>query len=113
MLKSKIYRTSPLEIYYSIAYSLIPFDIPKGVEFNVYSNGKGALPAYVVQFLNSETHEIDMAYDVQTKIISEEDVRVFHNCYVNVLKQVLDNPQIKVSDIDLHPETDPDQLGKE
>ena len=106
MLKSKIYRTSPLEIYYSIAYSLIPFDIPKGVEFNVYSNGKGALPAYVVQFLNSETHEIDMAYDVQTKIISEEDVRVFHNCYVNVLKQVLDNPKIKVSDISLDPDTE-------
>ena len=102
MLKSNIYRSSLLEIYYSIAYSLIPFDIPGGVEFNVYSNGKGALPAYVVQFLNAETHEIDMAYDVQTKIITESDVRIFHNRYLNVLRQVLENPQIKVSDISLH-----------
>ncbi len=98
-----IYRSPAWEIYYSMGYSLIPFDIPDGIEFNMYTNGKGALPAYVVQFLNSKTMEIDMAYDVQVKITSEEDVRIYHSLYLNVLKQVLANPEIKVSDISLHP----------
>ena len=45
--------------------------------------------------------QIDMAYDVQTKITSEEDVGNFHTYYLNVLKQVLDDPSIKVADIKL------------
>ena len=98
------YRSSYLETYYSLAFSLVPFDVPVGIEFDMYTNGKGALPTYVIQFLNAKTNEIDMAYDVQTKIISEEDVRVFHSYYVNVINQVMDDPRIKVSDIQLSPE---------
>ena len=100
-LMHNIYRSSPLLIYYSIAYSLIPVDMPKGVEFNLYTNGNCALPAYVIQVLNSETKEIDMAYDVQTRITGEDDVSNFHTYYLNVLKQVLDDPGIKVEDIQL------------
>ena len=103
-LLHQTYRSSFLETYYSLTYSLIPFDIPEGIEFNMYTNGKGALPTYVIQFLNAKTNEIDMAYDVQTKIISEEDVRVFHSYYINVINQVMDDPRIKVSDIQLNPE---------
>ena len=98
-----VYRSSLFSSYYSLTYSLIPFDIPDGVEFNMYTNGKGALTAYVVQFLNARTMEIDMAYDVQTKITNEEDVRIYHSLYLNVLRQILDNPQIKIADINLHP----------
>ena len=47
--------------------------------------------------------EIDMAYDVQTKITNEEDVRIYHSLYLNVLRQIINNPQIKVADITLHP----------
>ena len=101
-LMHRVYRSSPLQIYYSIAYSLLLFDIPDGVEFDMYSNGKGALPAYVIQFLNSKTMEIDMAYDVQTKITTEDDVRTYHLLYLSVLNQVLDDPEIKISDIKLH-----------
>ena len=100
-LMHNIYRSSPLLIYYSIAYSLLPIDMPEGVEFNLYTNGNCALPAYVVQVLDAKTKEVDMAYDVQTRITSEEDVRTFHSYYVNVLKQVLDDPSIKVADIQL------------
>ena len=95
------YRSSYLETYYSLAFSLVPFDIPEGVEFNMYTNGKGALPNYVIQFLNAKTNEIDMAYDVQTKITTEEDVRLFHTYYVNVINQVMDDPRIKIGDIQL------------
>ena len=100
-LMHNIYRSSPLLIYYSIAYSLIPMDMPESVEFNLYTNGNCALPAYVVQVLNAKTKEIDMAYDVQTKITGEEDVKNFHTYYLNVLKQVLDDPGIKIADIQL------------
>jgi hypothetical protein len=100
-LMHNIYRSSPLLIYYSIAYSLILIDMPEGVEFDLYTNGNSALPAYVIQVFNDKTKEIDMAYDVQTRITSEEDVRNFHTYYLNVLKQVLDDPSIKVADIQL------------
>ena len=100
-LMHNIYRTSPLLIYYSIAYSLIPIDMPEGVEFNLYTNGNSALPAYVIQVLNAKSKDVDMAYDVQTRITSEEDVKNFHSYYLNVLKQVLDDPDIKVADIQL------------
>jgi hypothetical protein len=100
-LMHNIYRSSPLLIYYSIAYSLLSVDMPEGVEFNLYTNGNSALPAYVIQVLDAKTKEVDMAYDVQTKITSEEDVSNFHTYYLNVLKQVLDDPDIKVSDIQL------------
>jgi hypothetical protein len=100
-LMHNIYRTSPLLIYYSIAYSLLAVDMPEGVEFDLYTNGNCALPAYVIQVFNTKTKEIDMAYDVQTKITGEEDVGNFHTYYLNVLKQVLDDPAIKVADIKL------------
>ena len=100
-LMHNIYRSSPLLIYYSIAYSLLSVDLPEGVEFNLYTNGNSALPAYVIQVLDAKTKEIDMAYDVQTKITSEEDVSNFHTYYLNVLKQVLDDPGIKIADIQL------------
>ncbi len=100
-LMHNIYRSSPLMIYYSIAYSLIPVDMPEGVAFNLYTNGNCALPAYVIQVLNAKTKEIDMAYDVQTKITGEEDVSKFHTYYLNVLEQVLDDPGINVAEIQL------------
>ncbi len=100
-LVHNIYRSSPLTMYYSFSYSLLPVDMPDGVEFNVYTNGNGALPAYVVQVLNAKTKEVEMAYDVQTRITSEDDVSKFHTYYLNVLKQVLDDPGIKVADIQL------------
>ena len=100
-LMHNIYRSSPLLIYYSIAYSLLTLDMPEGVEFNLYTNGNSALPAYVVHAFNTKTKEVEVAYDVQTKITSEDDVGNFHTCYLNVLKQVLDDPDIKVADIKL------------
>ena len=100
-LTHDIYRSSPLQLYYSIAYSLLPLDMPEGVEFNLYTNGNCALPAYVIQVLNTKTKEFDVAYDVQTKITSEEDVSNYHTYYLNVLKQALDDPGIKVADIQL------------
>ena len=101
MLLHKIYRSSMLSTYYYLTYSFIPMKMPEGVEFQIYSNEKCALPAYVAQLYDIDSGEISMAYDVQTKIMTEEDVRKYHNSYVKVIKQVLDNPEIKVKDLEV------------
>jgi hypothetical protein len=100
-LLHKTYRTSVFETYYPLAFSFVPIEVPEGIEFNIYSNGKGALAAYLIQIFNAKTNEITMAYDVQTKTTSEESVAKFHAMYVKVLKQVLENPQIQLRDITL------------
>jgi len=101
MLLHKLYRSSMLETYYWLAYSFIPMKKPEGMEFQVYSNGKCALPCYVAQLYDVDTGEISMAYDVQIKTTSEEHVKKFHDAYVGVIKQILNNPDIKVSDIEV------------
>ena len=100
-LLHKTYRSSLLDTYYSLTYSFIPMTMPEGVEFTIYSNGKCALPAYLAQLYDTKTNEIRMAYDVQTKIISEQNVADFHKKYLNVIEQVLNNPQIILKDIEL------------
>jgi len=95
------YRSSFLETYYSIAFSFVPFEVPEGVTFDVYSNGKGALPAYLIQLFDTKTNSIRMGYDVHTKTTSEEHVARFHEMYKHVLNQVLENPQIQLRDIKL------------
>ena len=100
-LLHKCYKSSLFEIYYFIAYSFVPFEMPSNVEFNIHSNGKGALPAYVVQLFNPTTKEIIMAYDVQTKTTSEADVARYHAMYLKVLNQILDNPDINIADVEI------------
>ena len=75
--------------------------MPKGIAFKIYSNEKCALPAYLAQLYDVNTGEIDMFYDVQTKIITEDNVANFHKKYLNIITQVIDNPTVKVEDIKL------------
>ncbi len=95
----KTYRSSLLETYYNMSYSFVPFELPDGVSFDMYSNGNGALAAYVIQLFDIKSNEIRMAYDVQVNSTNEEHVSRFHNMYLNVINQVLENPQIKLKDI--------------
>lgn len=93
------YRSSFLETYYSIAFSFVPFETPDGVDFTIYSNGKGALPGYIIQLFDAKTGTIKMGYEVHTKTTSETHVADFHKKYLHVLDQVLSNPQIQLRDI--------------
>jgi len=99
MLLYKNYKYSFLESLYSITFSFVPFAMPEGLEFMIYSNEKCALPAYigVLYDLNKQTMQI--AYDVQTKITTEEDVIAFHNRLTNILSQIIENPEILLKDI--------------
>ena len=95
------YKSSFLEVYYGIAYSFIPMMMPKGSHFMVRSNGHGALPCYIAQLYRVEEGDIVMAYDCQTKIISEKDCETFHKNYLTVLKAIIENPNIKINEIKL------------
>ena len=99
VLMHKIYGSSVFSTYYSITYSFIPFALNGDLEFQVYSNEKGALPAYVAHLYNAKTGEMTMVYDVQSKIITEKDVDNFHKNYEKVIAIVLDNPDIMIKDI--------------
>ena len=93
MLLHKTYRSSMLETYYGIAFSFVPYIKRKDVEYCIYSNGKCALPCYLVSLFDVETNEIRMGYDVQSKITKEEDVDRFHANYISILKQVVADPK--------------------
>ena len=98
MLLHKTYPSSMLETYYGISFSFVPYIKRKDVEYCIYSNGKGALPCYLVSLFDVETNEIRMGYDVQSKITKEEDVDRFHANYISILKQIVENPNRVIND---------------
>lgn len=97
-LVHKVYKSSLIETYYGIAFSFVPYIKKKDIEYCIYSNGKGALPCYIVGMFDVESNEIRMGYDVQTKITSEENVDSFHADYISILKQIVANPNMLASD---------------
>lgn len=101
MLLHKIYKSSLLETFYSITFSFLPVVKTSGVEINVYSNGKCAIPSYIALMWDTVSNGIDIIYDVQTKIISKDAIEKFHKSYVTVLEKVLDNPLDKIKNISL------------
>jgi len=99
MLLYKNYKYSFLESIYGICFSFVPFDIPEGLELMIYSNEKCALPAYIAVLYDLTKQEMKIAYDVQTKITTEEDVKSYHDYLTNIIKQILNNPNILLKDI--------------
>jgi len=93
-LLHKSYKSSMLETYYSLTYSFIPYELSEDLNFEIYSNGKCALPAYLAQFYNVKTGEMAMAYDCQTKIISEQGIADFHKKYLKVLNTIIERPEM-------------------
>jgi len=101
MLLHKTYSSSMMSTYYSITYSFIPFAKPDNINFQIYSNGKCALPAYIGQLYDVNSGDIQMVYDVQTMIISEADVKKFHNLYIKILNLVTSCPQMVLEKIEV------------
>ena len=99
MLVHKTYVSSMLETYYPLTFSLIPYRQAEGYNFKIYSNGKGALIAYLALLYDIDKGVIDMAYDVQDKMISEDDVLRYHKNYIAVINQAMDNPSIALGDV--------------
>lgn len=76
----------------SFAYSFIPMSDPEGMKVQMYSNGKGALVSYIALLLNVKTNEINMIYDIQTKMITPQQLVEFQNMFVHVVETVVENP---------------------
>ena len=98
-LLHKNYSYGLLEIYYGIAFSFVPFSIPQGLEFMIYSNEKCALPAYLGVLYDIDNQKMQIAYDVQTKIVTKHDVMAFHQKLTDIINQVIDNPEILIKNI--------------
>lgn len=101
MLLHKIYNSSMLSTYYHFTFSFIPYEKQENIKFDLYSNGKCALPCYVALLYDGVSNTGRMCYDVQTKIISGKDVETYHNNLLKVINIVMDNPSIKLKDIKL------------
>jgi len=99
MLLYKNYKYSFLESIYGMAFSFVPFAMPEGLDFAIYSNEKCALPAYIGVLYDINKQEMQIAYDVQTKLTTEQDVKDYHDNLVRIMTQVLDNPEILIKDI--------------
>ncbi len=101
MMSHKAWNTSPIKTYYAITFSFIPVMQPKGVQYQIYSNGKFVLPSYVAAMYNVDTHEIQMIYDCQKKIITDENVEYFHKNLLHIIRAMISQPDLKVSEVKL------------
>ena len=72
---------------------------PKGVNFQMYSNGKGALATYMALMLNTENNEVYAMYDIQTEMCNADQMIDFQNTYVNVIETVLKNPEAPLGEM--------------
>lgn len=97
MLLNKRFKKPLLDTFYSSTFSLIPVQKPKDVDIQVYSNGRFVLPSYIALMFDVDTHKIDMVYDYQRKIITQENVNDFHKTYLKIMQQILKNPDINIS----------------
>lgn len=73
-------------------FSFIPMAMPEGVKLQVYSNGKGALVTYMALIYDVNTNEVVVTYDVQTRMVTPEQLIEFQNLYTHVVEAVLDRP---------------------
>ena len=95
----KLWKHSMLSQLTNFAFSFIPMATPEGVSLQVYSNGKGALVTYMALMHDVNSNEIYVNYDVQTRMVTPEQLIEFQNLYIHVIETVLANPTAKLSDI--------------
>lgn len=98
-IEHKLWNYSMLSQITNFCFSFIPFSMPEGLHLQVYSNGKGALPAYIALMHNVKTNEIYVNYDVQTQMCSPEQLIEFQNIYMKVVETVLNNPDTPLKKI--------------
>lgn len=102
MLLHKLYKSSMIRTYYSLTFSFLPMMIPDGVSFQIYSNEKCVLPAYVAVVFDVQKETMSIVYDCQTQLMGGEDVKRFHENLVETLQTALKNPNIKIQDIEIN-----------
>ena len=98
-MQHKTWDYSMISQVINYCFSYIPIKNPKGVHLQVWSNGKGALVTYLAMMHDVDTNEITMNYDIQTKMVTPEQLIEFQNLYIHVIETVLDKPTAPLGDI--------------
>lgn len=98
-IQHKLWNYSMTSQLTNFCFSFIPVAFPKGIQFQLHSNGKGALPAYMALMLNTETKEVYAMYDIQTKMCNTDQMIEFQNTYVKVIESVLKSPDAKLGEL--------------
>lgn len=98
-MQHKTWNYSMLSQVINYCFSYIPIKNPKGVRLQVWSNGKGALVTYLAMMHDVDTNEITMNYDIQTKMVTPEQLIEFQNLFIHVVETVLDKPTTPLGEI--------------
>jgi len=98
-IQHKIWNFSMISQVSWCSFSFIPFDAPEGIKFQIHSNGKGALTAYIALMASPKTEEIDVMYDIQTQMTTAAQLADFQNTYVHVIETVIDASDKKLKEI--------------
>ncbi len=99
VLLHDIYGKSLLRTYYPISFSLIPYKSASNYRFRFYSNGKCALVCYMALMYDVDKHIIQACYDPMIKYASEEETKNFHENVKLVVKQICENKEILLKEI--------------
>ena len=98
-IEHKLWDYSMLSQLTNYCFSFIPVSMPDGIKFQLYTNGKGALPAYMALMHNVKTNEIHAMYDVQVKMCNTDQMIEFQNTYINVIEAVLQKPEAPLNEL--------------
>lgn len=98
-IEHKLWNYSMLSQITNFCFSFIPFVMPEGVELQIHSNGKGALPAYFALMLDVKTNEIQVHCDIQTQMCTPEQMIEFYNTYLHVIESVLKNSDAPLKEV--------------
>ena len=98
-LMHKIYDYSMLGQTTSFCFSFIPMSTPKGISLRVHSNGKGALVTYIAMMHDIETNEIETVYDIQTEMVTPQQLVDFQNLWIHVVECVLARPEVPMKEL--------------
>lgn len=99
MLVHRVYDSSLLSTYYGICFSLVPYETNEDYEFEIFSNGKGALGCYIAMMYNINTNEIFTCYDFQKLVGGEKEIKAYHDKFVEVINKVMDNPKMELKEL--------------
>ena len=98
-IEHKFWNYSMLSQITNFCFSFIPFSSPEGVTLQIHSNGKGALVTYLAMMLDVRTGEVNVNYDIQTKMVSPQQLVEYQNLCLQVITRVLQDPDKKLSEI--------------
>ena len=98
-MQHKVWNYSMLSQVINYCFSYIPIKNPKGVRLQVWSNGTGALVTYLAMMHDVDTNEVTVNYDIQTKMVTPEQLIEFQNLLTHVIEAVLDKPAAPLAEL--------------